>query len=162
MLDIFKKGGSFTTISKSTANDLWRLILHEREEKKYKNSNSLSWCGLEEFPDKFIDCMNKAYEDMGEVKGSYKIIQTKHYDAGCSLGLHSDGREMGNKVVMITLGGDKQYVFRDIESDEYQYLNVSHGDVVILSGKCLHGDIQHGFTKLNDTCASIILRSYKF
>ena len=162
MLDIFQRGSKFTKIKKETANELWKLILEEREELHYKNSNSLSWCGINLFPDKFKECMKKVYEDLGEVNNSYRIIQTKHYEKGAWMDLHKDMREIGDKIAMITLGGDKQYNFYDTENKEYQVLNVSHGDVVILKGECLKNNIEHGFNPLENPCGTIVLRNYRY
>ena len=156
-LNTFDRGASLGRLKEPLANDLWKHMRSDIKTMDVQGNGTITQLYLNPLRtdmSEFSDRLDPIYDALDEPKYE-SAIQYKYYKRGHFMMLHTDVGYY-DRITMITLGGDKTYLFEDKETREQHELNATHGDVLILRGDSL--EMGHSFKKLKKQCGSIILR----
>ncbi len=77
------------------------------------------------------------------------VLLNLYRDGQDSMGLHSDDEpELGPEplIASISLGASRRFVLRHKQSGQRHELNLAHGSLLLMSGRCQH-DWKHGLPK---------------
>ncbi len=164
VLNIFERGASLKYIDEDLSMRLWSFIQEHSDMcvcgrgnikfLEFYNATASRYIGVLGTD---IDLLDDIYDQLDEER-YMSGLQFKYYPPGHTIDLHRDSNYY-KKVVMITLGSNKTYEFRDTTTGDIQYIDVRPGGVVILEGDAI-SRVEHGFLELVDTCGSVIIRDF--